>query len=154
MDLKSKATSQQTVYATKLARAQQPLVLLRDTEAILRRKTVDTLVPVLPPDVGDNLQKVSGIAEACLQELVEIDIEQISDIEFRPARIFIGLSFVGFGALFVALLLLYLSTLHPELSSVEQIRKYWDQYVWFVCLGVTGMFLLGREAMRTKQDIK
>jgi hypothetical protein len=51
----------------------------------------------------------------------------------------------------IVVLLLYLDTVHPELSTVQQIGKYWYQYVWFVCLGVAGMFLLGREAMRSAQ---
>ena len=43
-----------------------------------------------------------------------------------------------------------LYTLHPELSTVEQIGKYWYEYIWFVSLGVAGMFILGREAMRSR----
>lgn len=128
----------------------KPLAILRDTEALLRHKTVTALVPVLPSSVGYRLQQASIIAEESLDELTEIDLQGISDTELQPARILIGLSFVGFGALFSAFLLLYLSTLHPELSSVTQIRRYWHQYVWFVCLGVAGLFVLGREAMRSQ----
>lgn len=126
----------------------KPLIVLRDTEALLRRKTVTTLVPVLPSSISYRLQQASAIADQSLYELAEIDLNRINDTELQPARILVGLSFVGFGALFTAFLLLYLSTIHPELNSVAQIRRYWYFYVWFVCLGVAGLFVLGREAMR------
>jgi len=74
------------------------------------------------------------------------------DFELQSSRILIGLSFVGFGALAIVLLMLYLYTLHPELSSVEQIREYWYQYIWFVSLALLGC-LLGREAMRKLSHI-
>jgi hypothetical protein len=70
----------------------------------------------------------------------------------QPARINIGLTFVGFAALMILVLLLYINTLDPQLNTVEQIRKYWYQYVWFVSLGVTGMFLLGREVIRSQNQ--
>jgi hypothetical protein len=126
-----------------------PLKLLRDTEALLRRPTIATLVPILPQKVGKQLQAASSIADDSLKELAEVDLETIGDVEMRSPRIQIGLSFVGFGALMTVILLLYLNTLHPELSTVELWRKYWHQYVWFVSLGVAGMFILGREAMRS-----
>jgi hypothetical protein len=124
------------------------LVLLRDTEAQLRLQTLETLVPILPEPLANRLQAKSVVAEDYLNQLAEFDLDKISDWELQPARILIGLSFVGFSALAIALLILYLYTLHPELSPVEQIRKYWYQYIWFLGLGVAGMFMLGREAMR------
>lgn len=42
------------------------LELLRDTEALFRRKTVATLVPILLRNIGTNLQKTSLIAENSL----------------------------------------------------------------------------------------
>ncbi|NMG08088.1 hypothetical protein [Brasilonema sp. UFV-L1] len=129
----------------------KPLELLRDTEALLRRPAVGVIVPILSPKVARRVEAASSLAEDSLQDLAEIDLDKISDWELQPARIQVGLSFVGFGALMIVVLLLYLNTLHPELSTVQQIGKYWYQYVWFVCLGVTGMFVLGREAMRTAQ---
>jgi cytosine/uracil/thiamine/allantoin permease len=102
--------------------------------------------------MGNGLQVASTVADESLKELAEIDLEEISDFELRPARIFIGLSFVGFGALIVLVLVLYLNTLHPELNTVGQIRQYWYQYIWFVSLGIAGMFLLGREAMRPHHE--
>lgn len=153
MDLEPEATPPTTPPNTKFAEpsARKRLELLRDTEALLRRKTVETLVPVLPRTVVTSLQETSTVAEDTLQALAEIDLDKISDFELQPIRIRIGLSFVGFGALAIAWLILYLYTLHPELTPVEQIRKYWYQYVWFVSLGVTGMFMLGREAMRSRE---
>jgi hypothetical protein len=127
---------------------------LRDAEASLRRPTVAAIVPVLPAQISDRLEAASNVADNTLNQLAEIDIDEISDWELRPARIQVGLSFVGFGALMVIVLLLYLSTLHPELSAIAQVGLYWYQYVWFVCLGVAGMFLLGREAMRPIQKTK
>jgi hypothetical protein len=129
----------------------KPLELLRDTEALLRRPTVATLVPILSPRLGNKLQRASSLAEDSLKDLAEIDLKNISDFELRSPRIRIGLSFVGFSALMTVVLLLYLYTLHPELSTVQQVGLYWHEYIWFVCLGVAGMFILGREAMRPIQ---
>lgn len=124
------------------------LELLRDTEALLRRKTVATLVPILPQHLSTNLQKTSLVAEDSLQQLAKIDLKQITDEDLQSARIVAGLTFVGFGALAIGLLTLYLYSLHPELSTTEQVRNYWHQYICLVSLGVAGMFMLGREAMR------
>jgi hypothetical protein len=152
MDLEPEATPPTTPETIEFAEPlnRKPLELLRDTEALLRRKTVKTLVPVLPLPVATGLQAASTVAEDSLKELAEIELDDISDFELQSSRILIGLSFVGFGALAIVLLMLYLYTLHPELSSVEQIREYWYQYIWFVSLGVAGMFMLGREAMRKR----
>ncbi len=130
--------------------ARKQLKLLRDTKALLRCKTVKTLVTVLPPPVATNLSELLAVVEDSLNQLAEIELDEISDFELQPARIIVGLSFVGFGALAIVFLILYLYTLHPELNSVEQIRKYWYQYTWFVSLGVAGMLILGREAMRSR----
>ncbi|MCC5634982.1 hypothetical protein LC593_03770 [Nostoc sp. CHAB 5844] len=151
MDFEGKATATTATKNTEFPQtvtARKPLQLLRDTEALLRRSTVAKLVPILPPKLSNRVQEVSTVAEESLQELAEIDLEQISDWELQPARLRVGLSFVGFGALMILVLLLYLNTLHPELSTVGQIRQYWYQYVWFVCLGIAGMFVIGRETMR------
>lgn len=152
MDLKHEVTTHKTSETTEVSTKsiRKPLELLRDTEALLRCKTVETLVTVLPPPVAISLEEASAVAEDSLNQLAEIEIDEISDFELQPARIFVGLSFVGFGALAIVFLILYLYTLHPELGSVEQIREYWYQYTWFVSLGVTGMLVLGREAMRSQ----
>ncbi|MBC1222312.1 hypothetical protein GNF10_08935 [Nostoc sp. UCD121] len=151
MDFESKAnapTSTDNIEFAQQTTNRKPLQLLRDTEALLRRPTVATLSPILPPKLSNKFQATSSLADDYFNELAEIDLDTISDFELRPVRIRVGLSFVGFGALMILVLLLYLNTLHPELSTGEQILQYWYQYVWFVSLGVAGMFMLGREAMR------
>jgi len=143
MDFENKTTAPtpDDVDFTPSATICKPLEILCNTEALLRRPTVATLAPLLPPKWGNGLQVVSTVADESLKELAEIDLEEISDFELRPARIFI-----------VLVLVLYLNTLHPELNTVKQIRQYWYQYIWFVSLGIAGMFLLGREAMRPHHE--
>ncbi|MCD8489554.1 MAG: hypothetical protein LRZ84_23160 [Desertifilum sp.] len=127
----------------------QPLVMLRDTEGLLRRKAVDVLVPVLPDSVALRLQDASDLAEESLEELAEIDLETISDRDLKPARVLVGLSFAGFGGLAIALLMLYISSLHPEMSAGAGIHAYWYPYAFLVSLGVTGMMMVGREILRS-----
>ncbi len=141
-------TTEELEFAEPSVPPRQPLKILRNTEALLRRPTVAALVPILPQKLSENLQDASDIAEDSLEKLAEIDLNQISDWELRPYRIRIGLSFVGFSSLMIIILALFLTTLHPEMSPTQQIGYYWSEYIWFVCLGVAGMFLLGREAMR------
>jgi hypothetical protein len=141
-------TSSQNLEFAPPSDTRKPLELLRDTEALLRRSTVATIVPVLPPKARKNLQVASSVAEDSWKVLAKIDLDKISDVELQPARIRVGLSFIGFGALMIVVLLLYINTLHPELNPVQQIGKYWYQYIWFVSLGITGLFIVGREAMR------
>lgn len=151
MDFESKVNASTPTDNIKFAQPttiRKPLELLRDTEALLRRPTVAKLSPILPPKLSNRFQATSSFADDSFEELAEIDLNTISDFELRPARILVGLSLIGFGALMILVLLLYLNTLHPKTSTVVQIRQYWYQYIWFVCLGITGMFILGREAMR------
>ncbi|MBD2487085.1 hypothetical protein [Aulosira sp. FACHB-615] len=157
MDFEGKATTTTAPSNTEFAQsvtARKPLELLRDTEALLRRPAVAKLVPILPPKLSNRMQEASTVAETSLQELAEIDLEKITDWELQPVRLRVGLCFVGFGALMILVLLLYLNTLHPELSTVGQIHKYWYQYVWFVCFGIAGMFMIGRETMRPTVKLK
>jgi hypothetical protein len=126
----------------------KPLVLLRDTERSLRSRTVEAIVPLLSEDLAFNLEEASDLAEESLDELAKISLDEITDEELSPVRIQVGLLFIGFGALALAFLMLVLYTLHPELSAMQQIQQFWYQYVWFLSLGVTGLFMLGREAMR------
>ncbi|TVP56513.1 MAG: hypothetical protein EA343_24040 [Nodularia sp. (in: Bacteria)] len=157
MDFEGKATAPIPAKNIEFAQpspTRQPLKLLRYSEAALRRPTVAALKPILPPKLSQKLQVASTVADESLEELAAINLEEISDFELRPARIYIGLSCVGFGALMLLVLLLYLNTLHPALNTIEQIRQYWYEYVWFVSLGVTGMFILGREAMRPTPKLK
>jgi hypothetical protein len=139
-------TSEELEFAEPSAR--KPFQILRNTETLLRRRVVEALVPILPPKLSEDLEEASYIAEDSLEELAEIDLSKINDWELRPLRIRIGLSFVGFSSLMILILALFLTTLHPEMTPTQQIGTFWGEYIWFVCLGVAGMFLLGREAMR------
>ena len=56
-----------TEFAERLNR--KPLELLRHTESLLRRRTVDVIVPVLPPPLATTLQEVSAVADTSLTEL-------------------------------------------------------------------------------------
>jgi hypothetical protein len=129
-----------------------PLGLLRDTERSLRLKTVETIAPLLPSETAMNLGESSQAADEFLDELAKIDLDDITDADLKPARTMVGLTFIGFSGLMMMFLLVYLSNLHPELSAVAQIQAYWYQYVWFSSLGVTGLAVLGREAMRPPED--
>ncbi len=126
----------------------KPLELLRDTERSLRVKTVSAIAPLLPSEIAMNLGEASQVADQSLDQLAEIDIDEITDEDLRSARILMGLTFTGFGGLMMIFLLFYLRTLHPELNATQQIQNYWYQYAWFVSLGVAGLAVLAREAMR------
>lgn len=82
--------------------------------------------------------------------LIKIERHRISDQALQPARIQIGLMFVGFSALSLMLVLLHSHTMYSGLTSVQQIQRYWEPYITFVCMGVAGMMMLGREAMRPR----
>lgn len=122
---------------------------LSDPDEALSLTAVEGLeLTVQPVPVSVTLQKNSTAAKAFLSELAKIDRKTISDQELVPARIQIGLTFVGFSALAMGLLLLHISSLHPGYSLVERLEAYWSQYIWFVCMGVAGMMMLGRESLR------
>lgn len=144
--MSNQASAQPPEFAEPVLR--KPLVLLRDTERSLRLRTVKTLAPLLPEAIATNLGEVSVVADESLDTLAKIELDKITDEELKPARIQMGLAFVGFGALAMAFLLLYLYTRHPELTVMSQVQHYWYQYIWFVCMGIAGLFMLGREAMR------
>jgi hypothetical protein len=73
---------------------------------------------------------------------VKTDVD-MTTADLQPARIQVGL---GFGALMVMVLLLYLGSLHGLLPAAK-LRQYWFAYVWFVCLGVAGLFMsVGQKA--------
>ncbi len=126
----------------------RPLEIIRDTESRLRRNLVKFVYPTLPAPLAEQLQDQSLAAEESWQEVTAL--EEISDRQLQPQRILVGLTFVGFSALLVCFLLLYLSLQHPGLSISQQIGYYWYQYIFSVCLGVAGMLMLGREAMRSR----
>ena len=127
----------------------KPLEILRDTEGLIRRQAVAAIVPIVSQPLATKIESASEVAEDSLSLLAEIDLDAISDVELQPARIFVGLSFVGFGALAIALLALFVYSLYPQLTPQQQIHQYWYPYIFFVSLGVTGLLILGREIMRS-----
>jgi len=135
-----------------IEKSRSGLVVLRDTERSLRTKTLDTIVPILPASLAERLGEVAIVADTTLDELAEIDLDSITEQELQPVRIRMGLFFTGLGALLMVCLLLFLNALHPQLCPRQQVLAYWHQYVWFVSMGVAGMFMLGREALRPKVD--
>ena len=149
MERQPRSATQISELASK---AGKPLVLLRDTERSLRLKAVNTLAPVVSTELATRLGEASLVAEESLTKLAEIDLDTIDDAALQPARITAGLTMVGVGALAMVFLMLYFSTLHPELSLPEQMHAYWYPYIFLVCMGVAGMFVLGREAMRSPID--
>jgi len=143
-------SSQLPEFAEPIPR--KPLVLLRDTERSLRVKAVDAIVPLLPENVAINLGEASLVADESLEQLAEIDLDSITDEDLKPVRMQVGMLFIAFGALAMAFLSMCLYLTHPQMTMGEQIHHYWHQYVWFVCLGISGLFMLGREAMRPVED--
>ncbi len=94
------------------------------------------------------LLAVSTAASHFFAEAAKIDRDSISDWEMKPARIYTGLTFSGFSALGLILLMFYISRFHPELAKGEWVKYFWYQYILLVSLGVAGMSMLGREALR------
>lgn len=140
----------ETEFAEPIER--KPLEVFYDAERSLRTKTVSAIVPMLPPQVATNLETVSQNADRSIESISKIDFETITDAELKTPRILVGLTFVGFGSLMMMFLSLFLSTIHPELSPANQLYEYWHQFAWFVCLGVAGLTVLGREAMRSARE--
>lgn len=126
---------------------------LREWEQPWRRKVIATLLPLLSPPAAAKLRKTAEQADETWQDLAAIDLDTLSDTDLRPARIYVGLGFVGFAALLLTLLMLYSHSLRPDLILADQIRQYWYPYIFSVCLGVAGMFMLGREAMRPSDSL-
>ncbi|NDJ18655.1 hypothetical protein [Myxacorys almedinensis] len=130
----------------------KPLVLFKEAERSLRVRTVAAIAPLLPSQValtmGDVSHRADEWLETWLETLAHLDLEGITDADLRSPRILMGLAFVGFGGLMTMFLALCLSILHPELSAVAQLHDHWHPYVWSVSLGVAGLTMIGREAMR------
>lgn len=100
-----------------------------------------------PVDVA--VQEATIAAGILLKKLTAINLGDIDDQDLRPARIQVGLAFVGFGALMLFFLLLYITNQQPDLTPAERIQHHWYEYIWFLGLGVAGLFMLGRESMRS-----
>jgi hypothetical protein len=125
-----------------------PLVRLRDRERSLRQRTVTRVQPWLNPALARTLTQASSVADASLDELATVDLARITNRDLRAARLNVGFLCVGFSALLLLLLVLYLQSLEPGDALPVQISHHWFQYISLVGLGVAGMFMLGREAMR------
>ncbi|WP_017720983.1 hypothetical protein [Kamptonema formosum] len=155
---KSEATPERLEFAFPPAR--ESLDLLQDADRALSGLDVTSAPAVSGADFGAGetpaleeciAAETPALRErvlAFLSELAKIDRGAIGDEELQPARIQVGLTFIGFGGLAMVLLLVYIGSLHPELSWMERVREYWYQYIWFVCLGVAGMMMVGRESIR------
>ncbi|MCT7950949.1 hypothetical protein NG798_14210 [Ancylothrix sp. C2] len=94
------------------------------------------------------LLRVSTAASHFFAEAAKIDRDSITDWQMKPARIYTGLTFTGFSALGLVLLMFYISRFHPEFARTEWVKYFWYQYILLVSLGVAGMSMLGREALR------
>lgn len=148
MELEPKSSQPENELGFAEPQERKPLEIFRDTERSLRSKTISAIVPIVPDLAGD-IEQASRKADRTLEDLAKVEIDQISDEEMRPARILMGLTFVGFSSLMMMSLALFFSTLHPELNGLGQIREFWHPYVWFISMGVAGLIMLGREAMRS-----
>ncbi|HIK27268.1 MAG: hypothetical protein N3E45_05985 [Oscillatoriaceae bacterium SKW80] len=122
------------------------------TEASLPSMAIETVETAKQGRLSAIVKAASKAASAYFTELAETEFARISDTELQPARIQIGLTFIGFSALALVFLLVYIISLHPDMSALERVRYYWYQYILFVSLGVTGMFMLARESIRPKSQ--
>lgn len=107
----------------------------------------------LPVAIGD-ISVPSSQADAAeiqmpLMEQIKQELQDVGDEDLEPARIQVGLLFVGVSALLLMSLLLYITAMHPGLTVKQQMLRYWSEYVGFVGLGVAGLMMLGRSAMRS-----
>lgn len=122
------------------------------TSVSLPPMAIETAATVKQGGLSKIVKAASKAASAYFSELAATELDHISDTELQPARIQVGLTFIGFSALALVLLLVYIISLHPDMSALERIRYYWYQYILFVSLGVTGMFMLARESIRPKSQ--
>ncbi|WP_254563582.1 hypothetical protein [Oscillatoria sp. HE19RPO] len=112
----------------------------------------DANLPIALADLSvSSSQADAAEAQIPLIEQIKRELEDVGDEDLKPARIQIGLLFVGVSALLLMSLLLYITAMHPGLTVKQQMLRYWSEYVGFVGLGVAGLMMLGREAMRSPQ---
>ncbi|MBD2098033.1 hypothetical protein H6F90_23455 [Trichocoleus sp. FACHB-591] len=118
-------------------------------------QTIDLLPPLelapAPPSLEIAADSPAAIASEPINAEPTARLWSLpSATELQPARLRVGLFFVGSGATSLALLWLYIKWVCPEFGPAEQMTYYWQPYIWFVGLGVAGLFMLGREVMRGK----
>lgn len=135
---------------------QEPLALPPLELMPLREGSLDLELPddaKLPIALTDISAPTSQADAAELQisliEQIKQELQDVGDEDLKPARIQMGLMFVGVSALLLMSLLLYITAMHPGLTVKQQMLRYWSEYVGFVGLGVAGLMMLGREAMRS-----
>lgn len=147
MNLQPEATPPDIPSTLEFAEPSVPQTL--ELSQVKLKQTPEVLPDLLLEPLERELEEAPslGVIEF-LQELNWDVIRSVSDRDLRPARIQVGLTFVGFGSLMLVFLLLYIYGVHPELRALEHIGSYWYPYIWFVSLGVSGLFMLGRESMR------
>lgn len=148
MDLQPELTPESTSEIFDFAEPSehQPLELVLNSEAsVVLEQPLSSCLPIPIEDTGE---EETTQAQMSLVDRIKLELKEIGDAELQQARIQVGLSFVGFSALLLMFLLLYLNAMHPGLTVKQQMLRYWDQYIGFVCLGVAGMMMIGREAMR------
>ncbi|HEY9748002.1 MAG TPA: hypothetical protein V6C63_04960 [Allocoleopsis sp.] len=117
-------------------------------------QTIDLLPPLEPtpePSTLDiSVEPPAAIAPDAAPEEPTARPWLPTTSELQPARLRVGLFFVGSGAISLGLLWLYIKWVCPEFGPVEQMTYFWQPYIWSVGLGVSGLFMLGREVMRRK----
>ncbi|MBW4489633.1 MAG: hypothetical protein KME12_17760 [Trichocoleus desertorum ATA4-8-CV12] len=116
-------------------------------------QTIDLLPPLelaadLPASLEIAVEPIAAIATESANQSWRLP----TTMELQPARLRVGLFFVGSGAISLTLLWLYIKWVCPEFGPAEQMTYYWQPYLWFVGLGVAGLFMLGREVMRGKDE--
>jgi hypothetical protein len=116
--------------------ADPPLALVQDAAVLEGAPPIDAFAAWAELEASDTA------------DIDVIDVDEITDSDRRPARLQVGLAFVGIGALSLTMLILYINTFHPEFDTTTRLQEYWYQYVFSLCLGVAGLFTLGRETMR------
>lgn len=109
---------------------------------ILLRKPIDEDSDPADSPVSDRPERPSW-----WREIAAINI---SDAELQPARWQVGFTCIGFSALGLGLFALYIQFIYPGLDLIEGIRDYWYAYIGLVSLGVTGLMMVGREALRVQ----
>jgi len=96
--------------------------------------------PVAEPDPTPDLEPKPGL-------FAPITVE-----ELRPARIRVGLGFVGASAFTLFGLWAYIKWFYAEFGLAESMSHFWYPYTLFIGLGVAGFFMLGREALRPQPE--
>jgi hypothetical protein len=130
-----------------------PLELVPVTEISLDLEVLqDANLPIALADISvPSSQTDAGEVEISLIEQIKQELQEVGDEDLKPARIQMGLLFIGVSALLLMSLLLYITAMHPGLTVKQQMLRYWSEYVGFVGLGVAGLMMLGREAMRSPE---